>query len=43
MKKKTLFLIKTILRYLIPAILGWIEGDSHAVADAFAGLLSTLF
>lgn len=43
MKKKALSLIKTILRYLLPAILGWIEGDSHVVVDAFVGLLSTLF
>jgi len=37
MKKKTWNLIKNVLRYLIPLILGWIEGDSHAVAD---GILS---
>lgn len=43
MKKKTLNLIKTIVRYLLPAILGWIEGDSHAIGDAIAGLLTTLF
>ena len=33
MKKKTWSLIKKVLRYLIPLVLGWLEGDSHAVAD----------
>ncbi len=40
MKKKTLNLIKLVLKYLLPAVLGWIEGDSHAVADAIVGLIS---
>lgn len=39
MKKKTIKWIKLILKYLLPAILGWIEGDSHAVADAVAAFL----
>lgn len=43
MKKKTLNLIKTILRYGIPAIVGWLEGDSHAIADNISALLSILF
>lgn len=43
MTKKTLKFIKTILRYLLPAILGWVEGDSHAVADSLSALLSVIF
>lgn len=39
MKKKTIKWIKLILKYLLPAILGWIEGDSHAVADAVVAFL----
>ena len=40
MSKKTIKLLKLVLRYLLPAILGWIEGDSHAVADALSSLVS---
>lgn len=40
MKKKTLNLIKLVIRYLLPAVLGWIEGDSHAIADALVNVLN---
>ena len=40
MKKKTIKWIKLILKYLIPVVLGWLEGDSHAVASAFSDLFS---
>lgn len=40
MKKKNLNLIKVIVKYLLPAVLGWIEGDSHAIADALANVLN---
>lgn len=43
MKKKTLKWIKLILRYLIPVVLGWLEGDSHAVASAVSEFVSILF
>ena len=39
MKKKTINLIKLVLKYLLPAVLGWLEGDSHAIADALASIL----
>lgn len=39
MKKKTVRLIAQILKYLFPAIIGWLEGDSHAIADAISALL----
>lgn len=40
MKKKTINLIIKILRILLPAVIGWLEGDTHAVADAVVSLLS---
>lgn len=43
MKKKTIKIIKLVLKYLIPVVLGWIEGDSHAVADGISNLLSVWF
>lgn len=43
MKKKTFYLIKAILKILLPALLGWLEGDSHAVTDGVLNLLSFLF
>ena len=39
MKKKTLSLIKIILKYVLPVILGWLEGDTHAVADALDSII----
>lgn len=39
MKKKTIKFIVTILRYLLPAIVGWLEGDTHAIADAVTALV----
>lgn len=40
MKKKTINLIKTILRYAIPAVIGWFEGDTHAVTDGIMSIVS---
>ena len=40
MKKKTLNWIKLIIKYSIPVIVGWLEGDTHAIASAIAGLLT---
>lgn len=40
MKKKTLKWIKLVLKYLIPVVLGWLEGDSHAVADALSEFIT---
>lgn len=39
---KTVKYIKLFVKYVIPVILGWLEGDSHAIADALSNLL-TLF
>lgn len=43
MKKKTIKWIKLILKYLIPVVLGWLEGDSHAVATALSDFVSLIF
>lgn len=40
MKKKTIKWIKLILKYLIPVVIGWLEGDSHTVANALTELLT---
>lgn len=40
MKKKTIKLIVNIVRYLLPAVLGWIEGDTKAISDAILGIIS---
>lgn len=43
MKKKTVYWIKLVLKYLIPVVFGWIEGDSHVVASALSEFVSFLF
>lgn len=42
-KKNVLNWIKLILKYLIPVVLGWLEGDSHVVASALTDFLSLFF
>ena len=41
--KKIIKWIKLILKFLIPIVVGWIEGDTHAIADGISGLLTSLF
>lgn len=43
MKKKTIKWIKLVLKYLIPIVLGWIEGDSRAFSDAVLSFISVIF
>ena len=43
MTKKVKKILKVILKYLIPAILGWIEGDSHAVVDSVSAFINLFF
>lgn len=43
MKKKTIKWIKFVLKYFIPIVIGWIEGDSHAVSDAVSSFISVIF
>lgn len=40
MKKKTFNLILKILRYLIPAVIGWVEGDTHAIVDSLSAMIA---
>lgn len=40
MKKKTIKWIKLILKYLIPVVIGWLEGDTHTVASALSELIT---
>lgn len=42
MKKKTIKWIKLILKFLLPAFIGWLEGDKHAIADAITDLMSVI-
>lgn len=42
MKKKIIKFLKLLLKYLLPVVVGWLEGDTHTVADALSNLL-TLF
>ena len=46
MSKKVKNILKVILKYFLPAFLGWLEGDSHAVVDSvstFVNVLLNLF
>lgn len=39
MSKKVKKLIVAILKVLLPAVVGWLEGDTHAVAEAISSLI----
>lgn len=41
--KKFIKWIKLILKFLIPVVVGWLEGDTHTVADGLSSLLTALF
>lgn len=43
MTKKVKKILKLVVKYLIPAVLGWIEGDSHAVADSLSSFINLIF
>ena len=34
--------LKAIVKYVIPAVLGWLEGNAHTVEDALLALLDTI-
>lgn len=40
MKKKVIKKVLKVISYLIPAIIGWIEGDSHAIVDSLSAIIS---
>lgn len=31
---------KLFIKYVVPVVVGWLEGDTHAMADALINLLS---
>lgn len=39
MSKKTKKLIVSIIKIVFPAVVGWLEGDSHVIADAISNLI----
>lgn len=39
MSKKFKKIFITVLKFFLPALVGWLEGDSHAIADAISNLL----
>ena len=42
-KKKTVkSVLKFVLKYIIPILTGWIEGDSHVLSDALKSLVDIL-
>ena len=43
MKKKDVkYWLKWATRYLLPILLGWLEGDTHVVADGLAAMIGTI-
>lgn len=41
MKKNKFFkILKLVLKYLLPVLAGWVEGDTHVIASALADVLS---
>lgn len=41
-KKFLVRFFKCIVKYVLPVILAWIEGDSHALQDGLTNLLSII-
>lgn len=39
MSKKFKKILINVLKIVLPALIGWLEGDSHAIADAISNLL----
>lgn len=39
MKKKTIKILKLVLKYLLPAVLGWIEGDTQVISESIMNVL----
>ena len=38
MKSKIVLVLKFFARYVIPVVLGWLEGDSHVLSDTLTSL-----
>lgn len=39
MKKNFLPIVKFVLKYVVPVVLAWLEGDSHAAQDILTSVL----
>lgn len=33
-KSRLLVVLRVVVKYVLPAILGWLEGDSHVIQDS---------
>ena len=42
MTKKVKKILKFVVKYLLPVLVGWLEGDSHAVSDAITTFINVL-
>jgi len=43
MKKKSIKKWVTwAIKYILPLVLGWLEGDSHVIGDGIAAIIATL-
>ena len=42
MTKKVKKILKFVVKYLLPVLVGWLEGDSHAVSDAITAFINVL-
>lgn len=43
MKKKVIKKwISWIIKYLLPVVIGWLEGDTHVISDGLAAIVATL-
>jgi mannitol-specific phosphotransferase system IIBC component len=43
MKKKVIKKWVTwIIKYLLPVVIGWLEGDTHVISDGLAAIVATL-
>lgn len=37
-KSKFLPILKIVVRYILPILIGWLEGDTHTVQDAVVSM-----
>lgn len=43
MKKKVIKKwITWVIKYLLPVVIGWLEGDTHVISDGLAAIVATL-
>lgn len=39
-KSSLLVVLRVVVKYVLPAILGWLEGDSHVIQDSVLTFVS---